>query len=45
MLFKSSPKDLLRYFSEIKKVKINDAWNASEINNDTKKPMEKLEVP
>ena len=42
LLSKYSPLDILKYMSEIKKVKINGVWYTSEITTKTQKVIEKL---
>ncbi len=39
LLSRYSPKDLLLYLTEIKKVKINETWHTTEIPNKTKKSL------
>jgi transposase len=44
LLSKYSPGDLLKYLSEIKKVKINDTWKISEITSKTQKLLSHLDL-
>ena len=45
LLSKFSPRDILMYLGEIKKVKINEAWHTAEITKKTPKIMAKLNIP
>ncbi|HOV84671.1 MAG TPA: hypothetical protein PLE52_07720 [Paludibacteraceae bacterium] len=40
-----SPKDLISFLMEIKRVKINDKWYAAEITKKTSTLLKKLELP